>query len=495
MKNCFKYIMVFSLAFLLVSCEKGFLDVNTDPNNPALEVGTPQLMFPAAVASSAGRIGAEYAIIGGMWSQFWTQSNAANQYKAYDQYNVTSTTAQYVWSEVFSGALNDYSYIINYAQENEDWTYYLLGTVMNAYTYQIMVDFYDQVPYDEAFMGGDGNYSPVYNDGKYVYEQLIAQIKDALSKDFSSSTNSVVGDEDFLFGGDVDSWKQFANTLLLKMYLRMVYEDPTMAQDGYSYVKNNGFGFLSTDAAMDVFEDSPGKSNPLYEYNFRQLNVSTNLRASYTFLSWMQENGDPRIDKYYTPGAGGQLAMHQGTFGLSTTELSPDDVSVALVHATDPVYFISAAESYFLQAEAYERFENGSGAKTSYEMGIEAAFAQTGIDAAIAQSLYMDGGVYAYPDGDFESKLEAIITQKWASLPGAHAFEAFFEKNRTGYPKTSTVFSDDASYIPGQIVYPEGGITAGKFPMRLVFTDRESNTNPNTPAAVSFDTKVWWDVN
>jgi len=490
MKLIIKYLLVFSMTLSFVSCEKDFLDVNTDPNNPTVDVATPELMFPAAVASSAGRIGAEYAILGGMWSQYWTQSNAANQYKAYDQFNITQTTVQYTWQEVFSGALNDYYIIIKKSKENEDWIYYLMGSVMNAYTYQIMVDFYDKVPYDEAFQGDQGNFTPIFNDGDYVYTKLIEQINDALAQDFTASTNSAVSKTDFVFGGDLTKWKQFANTLMLKMYLRMVYAKPDVAKAGIESLYNNGNGFLTSDAAMTQFIDAAGKSNPLYEYNFRQLNVATNLRASVTFMSWLQNNGDPRLDAYYTPGSGGQKAMNQGTFSLPSTELDPASVSVALVHATDPVYFISAAESYFFQAEALERFFGGNGAKEAYEAGIEAAFAQVGIPT---DGIYDDGQPYAYPTGDFESKLEAIITQKWASLPGAHAFEAFFEKNRTGYPKTSAVFSDDAGYIPGQIVYPAEGISSGLFPKRLMFPDIETTRNPNTPTPVAFTTKVWWD--
>jgi hypothetical protein len=490
MKLIIKYLIVFSMTLSFVSCEKDFLDINTDPNLPSVDVGTPELLFPAAVASSAGRIGAEYAIVGGMWSQYWTQSNAANQYKAYDQFNITQTTVQSTWAEVFSGGLNDYYNIIKKSKESEDWIYYLMGSVMNAYTYQIMIDFYDKVPYDEAFQGDQSNYTPIYNDGDYVYTKLIEQVNDALSKDFSASTNSAVTKSDFVFGGDLTKWKQFANTLMLKMYLRMVYAKPDVAKVGIEALYANGNGFLSSDAAMTQFIDAASKSNPLYEYNFRQLNVATNLRASATFMSWLQTNGDPRIDAYYTPGSGGQKAMNQGTFSLASSELDPASVSVALVHATDPVYFISAAESYFLQAEALERFFAGSGAKEAYEMGIEAAFAQVRM---ATDGLYDLGQPYAYPTGDFEMKLEAIITQKWASLPGAHAFEAFFEKNRTGYPKTSPVFSDNSAYIPGQIVYPAEGISSGQFPKRLMFPDIESTRNPNTPTPVSFTTKVWWD--
>src|SRR5690606_14083492 len=117
---------------------------------------------------------------------------------------------------------------------------------------------------------------------------------------------------------------------------------------------------------------------------------------------------------------------HQGDFNNPDPALA--DISVARATAVDPVHFISEAESYFLQAEALERYYAGAGAKDMYDKGVEAAFAQYGV-AGQAAYFTAAGGVYAYPVGDFETKLEAIIVQKWASFPGAHALEGFIEKN------------------------------------------------------------------
>src|SRR5678809_1377946 len=70
-----------SVLLLTTACKKA-LDINHDPNNPTLEQGNPRLVFPAAVMATAGRVGGDLAILGGMWSQNFTQSALANQYKA-----------------------------------------------------------------------------------------------------------------------------------------------------------------------------------------------------------------------------------------------------------------------------------------------------------------------------------------------------------------------------------------------------------------------------
>ena len=145
-----------------------------------------------------------------------------------------------------------------------------------------------------------------------------------------------------------------------------------------------------------------------------------------------------------------------------------------------------------MQAEALERYFGGTGAKAEYDAGVVASFARNGDNAA---PFLASGGNYAYPQsGSFDDKLEAIIVQKWASLPGSHAIEAFFERNRTGYPQTSTVYSTSSGYIPGRIVYSKTGITNGLFPKRLIFPDLETSRNSNAPADQPLTAKVWWDV-
>jgi hypothetical protein len=497
MKKISIYILGLAMFSTLWGCEKDFLEVNIDPNNPPAEVGTPELIFPSAVASTAVRVGGEYAVLGGMWSQHWTQSNAANQFKSVDQYNITSSSYNGSFLEMFSGALNDYTFVVNKSEENENWIFFLMGTVMKAYNYQIMVDLYDQLPYDEAFQG-DANLAPAYEGGKAIYGKLIASIDNALTKDFSAGTNTVPGKNDFLFEGDLTKWKQFANTLKLKMYLRMVNADVAAAQAGVQSVFANGIGFLTEDAAMTQFEDAPDKSNPFYEYNFRQLNVATNLRASNTLMSFLQDNADSRIDAIYKAGSGGQFAMYQGQFNASSTAIDPDAPSVAKQSPVEPVRFISAAESYFMQAEAIERYGVTGDAKAMYDMGVTAAYGQFAFDSQY-ETYDLDpapyiaaGGKYEYPTGGLEVKIEAIITQKWVSCVGSHSLESFFEQNRTGYPKVSTVPGSSNAYVPGQLTYSLEGVTGGLFPKRLVFPDVEINRNPNTPAKVVVTEKVWW---
>jgi len=155
--------------------------------------------------------------------------------------------------------------------------------------------------------------------------------------------------------------------------------------------------------------------------------------------------------------------------------------------------FLSAAESYFLQAEARERYFSGDGAKALYDNGVIAAFTDLGENGA---PFIAAGGDYAYPSGTTDQNIEAIITQKWASFAyGVHFIEGWFDRNRLTLPKSSPVYSTDPSYIPGQFVVSKNSVLPpGKYPKRFVFPDLEISTNPNTPAQVPITTPVWWGL-
>lgn len=482
-----KRIIIQTTAALLllgsVGCKK-ITDINVDPNNPAIDKASPELLMPAAVMSTAGQIGGSYAVIGGLWAQYYTQSATASQYRVIDAYNINSNINNNLdYLELYRSALNDYKVIRELSAAKGDWRFYLMATVMRAYTYHVLADLYDQVPYTEALQGA-ANLQPKFDDGYTIYQGILKEIDTALSKNYKVALNASEARADVVFEGDMDNWERFANTLKLKLYLRMVNAKPAEAEAGIKALYAANAPFLTTGAGVTSFTDEPNASNPFYEQNIRRLNTNDNLRASVTFVSWLQANNDPRIVSYF--GSTNPGAIHQGDYASTNTAYPSSAVFVQ--SATDPVWFISEAESYFLQAEARERYFAGAGAKALYDAGVTAAFAQKNLTPGTLLT-----GKYAYPvGGTFQQKLEAIITQKWASFPGTHDLEGFFEQLRTGYPKYSPVYSTAGTYVPGQLVYSKNGVTNGAFPKRLIFPDVERGRNSNTPAEVPVTVKVWW---
>jgi len=154
---------------------------------------------------------------------------------------------------------------------------------------------------------------------------------------------------------------------------------------------------------------------------------------------------------------------------------------------------LSLEESLLLQAEALER--TGASGKAKYDAAITENFRKNAIPAATATTFI--NGAYAYPSaGTFDQKLEAIIVQKWVASFPENGFEAFFEKNRTDYPRTSPVAQNVPSYKGGQFTFsasPDVIVTYGSFPKRIPYPLSERNYNPNTPKLLDVTTKIWWN--
>jgi hypothetical protein len=502
MKVLNKYITLGAAIVALVvagpACKKQ-LNINQNPNFPSLAQGTPAQVFPVAVLATIASTGGNLAIVGGMWSQFFTQAANSQQYTDVDSYNLPNTDGfiQGPWSQMYVDGLKNYQYVIDQASASQDWNSYLMGTVMKAYTAGVLVDLYNSMPFTQALQG-QTVLNPKFDSGAVIYDSLIAEINVALGKDFGATTNTNMGSQDLVFGGKMSNWKAFANTLELKLYLRMVNSNPAAAQAGVNALISSGAKFLGTatgDAAVTDFTDAPGLDNPLYEQNIRQLNTPYNLRASNTMLSWLMANGDPRMNSYYTllGTATVPTGINQGDFrsinsayaGASTFTESP----------TDPVELLSVAESYFLQAEADVRYNGGANAQSLYNSGVTWAFTYTGNDAS---TFIAPGGAYAWgaemEGGQALSPLAQVIRQKWASCAyGVHGIESYFDFNRTGFPAASPVYSTATNYVPGQLVVAINSVIGpGQFPQRLIYPFNEVSRNTNAPAVVPITTPVWW---
>ncbi len=464
--------------FIIASCSD--LDINRNPDTLTPEEIPINRQLPGATAGVATSAGSYYALIGGFWSQYFTQSAAANQYKTIDNYSIGVLDYNGAWNSMYDAIL-DLRNVKKNAQEQGYWNYYLMSTVMEAYAFQVLTDSYGAVPYTQA--ANPEFLSPTFDQPETIYDGLVANLKDALSKDLSASpTEMVPGNDDLVFGGVMDNWKRFANTMLLKLYLRQTNSRPTVAQQGIQDLLASGAQFLTTNAAITQYINEANRSNPLYETDRRQLNVGTNLRASTTLYSYLQTNNDTRFSFFYNNGP----SQDQGDYDNTANTTA----AVIKLSATDPVYFISAAESYFLQAEADLRYNGGANAQTLYESGVTAAFAQWGLTPGTLLT-----GAYAYPNGTTADNLQAIITQKWISFFPGKGYEAFFEQKRTNIPAISSVDQSDPAYIPGQFAYSITGTTGGKFPKRIVYPVSESQTNTNFPGIKPITEKLWYDAN
>ncbi len=490
-----KRIFLASGVFLATGCAN-FFDINTDPNNPASS--SEAITFPAAVSSAAYVFGGvNYQVLGCFWSQYWTQATDATQYVNIDRYNMQSDAMDgRAYQELYSGALNDFDYVSKVAASKGNWIYYLMAETMKAYTFQMLADLYDKIPYREALQGAAGNTAPKFDDGELVYDSLISKLDQALAKDFSLSSVIVPGKDDLVYGGSLDNWIRFANTLKLKIFIRQSLKRPQVAAAGIKKLYDAGAKFLEADATMSQFTAEVNRRNPFYESQIASGSPRrgyVDVVASNTMIKFLTRDNadpaddDPRLPGLYNRSQTGNLfrGLDQGDFNSSTALKGYRNFAQPNIQATTPVYFMTVSESYLLQAEAILRFPTETGksdadAQTLYNQAVSSHCSSLGVSSA---GLLGPGQVYEFK-GTTAEKLEAVAIQKWVALCNREGLESFFETNRTRIPETKLPFSPSKENVTNNI-----------FPRRLLFPLSEIQRNPNTPTQVPLTTKVWWDIN
>ncbi|WP_319482225.1 SusD/RagB family nutrient-binding outer membrane lipoprotein [uncultured Draconibacterium sp.] len=487
------------------SCEK-FLDINENPNFP--KDVSDELLLPAAIASVTNVHSAEFGLLGSFWAQHWAQNNTSSQYKIYETYALSSNTniVDRPYRELFEGSLSDNEIFLRKVEANQNWGAYLMGAVIKAYDYQYLVDLYDNVPYNEAFLGLE-KLNPVINSGEEVYDSIYTLLNRALDKDVSSYNQLPYEKNDILFQGEIEDWARFANSLKLRILLRQYDARQSFASSEISSfltdLETGNIAVLDKDASVSNYEDSDSKSNPLYETDQRQLNTTNNLKANAVLVNYLKTNNDDRINSLFTVVANDILGMVTGSFNIPSAVFeAPDIISSPIITPTMPVHLMTKAESDLLIAEAYLRQGNDVKAKEYYESGVTASFERMGAEIGTALT-----NEYAYPTTTFEAKLKAIIMQKWIdAADGGRGMEAHIERMRTGYPEESEV-SDEVvpgyelpdSYVPGTVIYSKKGTTGGTFPRRMPYPDSELNFNSNAAeykSLIDSDvmlSRVWWN--
>jgi hypothetical protein len=529
MKKIINHLLgLFLVAALFTACTN-YLDINRDPSYPAT-ASTP-LLFASGTAWSGSVLGCDVQLTGALWAQQYAQNNTSQQYTTIDQYNLANNSSYFTryWSSVYAGALPDLKRVISQSETEGAWNYWLAAKVMTAFNYNMLVSLYEKIPFTEALMG-DANLTPKFDDSKAVDAGIIAMLNEAIAKKADAAAiGTKMGSKDMVFGKDasgkeienaanIDLWVKFAKTLKLKILMR----DFSTNQAAIQTLLTEG-DLLTTDAKLTQFTDAENKSNPLYENDRRKLNTTSNIRVSATLVAFLKAYNDPRIaafcepaTQWLKPGATAATdslknvpaalapyyrGVDQGSYGVSTfsSNVFPQSVhSRAVLAATDPVYFASAVESYFLQAEAWARIGNIANAKAAYNLAVKGAFSRWSLDGS---AFIAAGGAYEFNSSSTDAMLNSILIQKWISSTRTDSWNAFFDICRTGIPALGTQSVTDLSriavynsnYVVGTLTPSLGSVLlAGQFPHRFLLPKTSSDYNPNTPAVIPLYQKMWW---
>lgn len=482
------------------SCKKSFFDINHDPNNATNT--TPELVLPNALASAAsmqvigdfnGGFGTSYIFWQG-WMDYWAPSGSyAINSSDVASYKLTSSFGDFgIWQASYDN-LQDLHYIENAAAAQNKPFYEGVAKVMKAFIFQQLVDVYDDVPYSDAFHGTD-IIAPRYDKGSDIYDSIVKEINEGVTL---LQGNNVFADDntDIVFDGDAAKWVQFANTLKLRILVRLsqVSSRASFIQSEIGKITANGGGFLDEDAGANPgYANNAGQQNPVYGFFVTLTGLPTSggsadyWRGAQYSINFLQTNNDPRLSRIYSPGAGG---VFQGDALGSSSNFAGDassGIGPGILKSVDqPALLISAAESHFLQAEAALRgwLGNAATVTTEYNAGVQANFDYLGAgDATEYYSQENNKNTNITAAASFNEKLAVIIRQKWVAMNGITPLEAWDDYRRL--------------HLPADLALSVSPYTQGHIPTRLQYPNSEYQTNATNVAAEgtidSQTSKVFW---
>jgi len=487
-----KVLLVLSV-IVFTSCEKDFDEINTDPNTPSAEVIPVDNMFLGLLTNIASETNNEtMAIISDLFGFAFPSGIAAYEVGTASKWGMYSSIKNVNQLIELTGESGNSSNVVNNG----------VAKILRVIYYQRLVDLFGAIPY---FEGGQGLKfpQPKYDSEEVIYKDLVKEL-DAAVATINSGSSGVYGPGvDLVYSGNSSKWVVFANSLKLRIGMRMRFVDPVTA----SKVITESLSATLMSSNEDSWNFKYPGSEASNSSGFFSTTSPSNRFVSELMFKKLRESSDPRKFAYADP-AGLNKTIYQGQ--VNGLNVNFDDGAQSTRSAkmwqdrTFPAYLMTYSEVNFLKAEAALASIGSGNANVEYRKGIRASMEQWGVaEADITTYLATPEATLS---GNEENQLKQIAIQKWISLY-TNGHEAYAEMRRTGYPAiaqrsaSGTIQRLDAQGNLQTIeVGYRLGTTEGIFPRRVEYPTSEKELNPtNYTAAVNtygngLLDKVWWDV-
>lgn len=492
----------------LTACED-WLDVNTTPYNPTSV--NPPLLLPAAQTYTATWLQTDRGVshLGSMIMYHYSEAAGFSWYNDEFLYRAdASTFYANIFNSAYLNGLKSYATIKNSDVEVYG-AYHAISDIMMAYTYQILADFYGDIPYSEALQRSN-NPTPSYDTAEEVYDALIIQLTDAIDMiDAAEASNSsfMPGSDDQMFGGDMDMWKKFANTIKIRILNREHNaKDASYINAELATIAAEGSGYITEDVSIAAgYLNEEGKQNPMWASFGAGPDGTTTLSGNATsasdyIIDVLETSADPRIDFIFERPDDGHLGVPQGIVADPAVYAPAlvSNIGPGILKGADQASIIlTLAEHNLNMAElALSGFSVGGSAEEYYNKGVTASFETLGVttmfdddedattpdielSASQSANRYLAQGFQNVNYVASTDKLQAIIYQKWLAVIGFTGEQAWFDWVRTGYPLNLPVSQEAANLVR---------------PVRLSYPASELSTNAaNVPTQPNvFNDKIFW---
>ncbi|PUZ30354.1 Susd and RagB outer membrane lipoprotein [Chitinophaga costaii] len=529
----FAWIAGVAAVLSLQACTKNFGTYNTTNTNLTPDQLNPDFQYIGAAFPQI-QSSIYYNYNNTTWEYQLQQNLIADVYSGYMMspdpfrgnisnlnYSLVDGWNGYPFSLAYANVMSPVAYVARQGARTDAPDFWAVALILKVEAMHRVTDIYGPIPY--SHYGEDATKS-VYDDQQTVYHRFFLELDTAVTN-LKAYIDKYPGKKpfakfDMVYAGDYTKWLKFANSLRLRLAMRIVKAEPALSKSEAEKALDPGAGGLMETVKEDVEVSGFGIKHPLYTITA----AWTDISMSASMESYLVGYKDPRISVYFDPATdnsfagqfkgiriGSNVSAKPGYTGFSTLAYS---ATATFTDAQTPLQLMTSAEVWFLRAEAALRnYANAGGTPEElYEKGITTSFLQW--DVGDKAPAYISDNVskpikYVDPKNaennidamgtltikwddaaPFETKLERIITQKWiAMFPEGQ--EAWSEYRRTGYPKLFPVVHNLS-----------GGTISSEIQIRRInFTTDEKNLNAAEVAkAVTLlggpdngGTRLWWD--
>jgi len=470
------YILFGLFSVSVISCSKQLADINKNPNAPSDP--DPAFLLTGVEKTAADNYWGGTANYSG--SQLIVQQWALIQYTDLDRYIYTNSTFTPFWNNILGYNIVDLNTIMDIGRATNNPNYIGVGHVLRAWEFQLLTDAFGDIPYSQAAQI-DSFATQQYDTQKDVYHSLVNELDSALSQ-LDEKGASIGGDR--IFGGNISNWKKLANTLKVRIALRIADRESDVAKKWIQEAAASSYQMTSIDDnAKFAYSNSPNWNPVANVFSTRE-----DSRISATVVQRLTDLKDPRLPIY----AAHPDSVPNAYIGVPNGLTTGDAAAYGLTKTSRPGAYFRAdaapaviatyAEYEFYLTEAVARGYISGNAGDHYQKAVTASLNQYGITDQTIVSNYLAQSAVKYDAANYK---KSIGEQKWIALFG-QGLEAFAEWRRLDYP----VLTPAAA-----------GVLNGKMPVRFIYPGTEQTLNKeNYTAAVAHQgadntlTKLWFDV-
>lgn len=508
-------LLMAAVLLALASCTGDFEDINRNPNQVTEEqmealnykTGTKVRTLQSLVIPVQEHMYQfNESLTGGPFAGYIGATVDTWQTK-FETYNPSADWRKWPFANVITETYTPYKGIVG---GTDDEVAVAFARLLRVAIMQRVTDSYGPIPYSE--LENNESVYVAYDSQEAVYTKMFEELDEAIE---TLGRNTTLSSDawsryDGVYYGNIAQWLKYANSLKLRMAMRLTEVKPDLARTKASEAIAGGVITANADnAAMHAAEN---RTTLIY-------NDWGDHRVGADILCYMTGYNDPRVEKMFLPNDVGNYVGIRIGIDVAGKATAMTKYSNLIVESTTPYLWFNAAEATFLRAEYELRWGSEETARELYEEAIRLSFEErgaSGADAYVADgtsrpAAYTDPlGMYsaaaqstitiAWTSGteNFEANLERIITQKWIAIFPL-GVEAWSEHRRTGYPRLMPVVADKSG----------GGVDVAQGARRLPYPVEEyQQNNANLQAAIQMldaeqtngnrtgdqmGTRVWWD--